>query len=167
MINIKESLLLQLIQAQEIPTEEQIAMFKTLFANYLYPIGTLPNEAFNNKKFLEDSLEHALQYLDTLFDLLFSDYYTKEELRIFATYFSFNVLTKITLSQTYLDRIVPIISKTSNKQDVQYVIEELKNRYLTHLLFNEPNNPQINTLIEELSAIEETHNKFNLEQRYK
>lgn len=167
MINIKELRLIQIIQTQALPKPDEIISFQDDIIKYAYPIGIIPPEAFNTKLFLEGNLDHNLEYIETLLNLLFANYYSKEEIAICATFLSFNILTSILLNETYIKRITPLLSKHSDKDEIQYIIDELKYRYLQYLLYSHTDDAQIDSLIEELSLIETEHNTFFLRQRIK
>lgn len=165
MINITKLKLIQLAQKQELPKEEEIEEFKSLISTYKYPIGIFTDNVFNSMKFFEDTVEHAITYINELASLLLSDYYTQEELLLCAHYFIYQSTLRINSGKKVFKIIPNIGTASSKKAEIQYIIEELQYRYILYLLNTDSQNPLIAELLTKLELVEKEHNAFDLGEK--
>lgn len=139
--------------------------FKTEVLKYKYPGGIFVNNIMReNPTFAPYTFESNYQYVKTWIDAIYDTIYMTDERDIISLYLTiFYCNNQYNLSQETMTTLESYLNQTSNKQEIQYFIEELQYSYLCTALYTNNYNPTtINPLITNLKAIEQQHNEFSL-----
>lgn len=135
---------------------------------FKYHLSVIPINAFEeNIVYLTHTLTENSQYLEKLITDIFKNDYTKEEKTIYIVYCLLRMARRFIIEDELLEQVKQVINKSSNKLDVQFYIDEIKYSYLTHLTLNgsPDDSATIDSLLEDLEAVEASHNAFNIGER--
>lgn len=143
----------------------QIDTLKNAVMNCEYPIGMFPSYILeSNPLYTTQSIESNINYFESWISGIYGELYTEQEIYIISIYLSLFTYVQFTLPQSVLILIDDLLSVASQKKEIQYFLEEIKYNYLGTLLYsNSSDTETINTLLNELRAIEVEHNFFEKE----
>lgn len=139
--------------------ENEIAKFK-------YPIAIIPFEAFETD-FKNYSMQNNRNYCINLVRALLGQYYDEVELHIISFYATLRAYKNQVLTNDLLNELKSLIEYGTDKIDIQYIIIELKQILLYHYVYS-PVQYDIQVaevILQELKAIANDHNTFNLRER--
>lgn len=166
-----DTTLLKIAQAiknfTQIPlTSEEIAAYRNTF---VYPAGMIPYYSMQlNYKFNERTNQEVLNYFNQIVNQLFSDVYTATEKEVIKYYCLLQAKHTLLLqpsSAPELARMESLIQTQTDKEEIKYIIQDMAYAILHFYLLESSettNTTLINNLMDELSAVEEQHNHFNL-----
>lgn len=144
--------------------EEKLNSIKSAISNYKYPAGIIADDLLTQNTLYENAtLTENVEYLSTIFNFLFQDIYSSQEIDIIIAYLiscSYDNFVFDTETKAYF---YPFIQLQSEKPEIQYYIDEIKYHYLLSLIYSHSTQEEkvlINILSEQLSTIEEKHNTF-------
>lgn len=167
MIDTTHIKLLYLLRERKIPTEDEIAFFRSAIDLYVYPLGVMQtNSLYNNINYESHTFIENINFFNEITSILYNGIYTTEELEIINIFFSLQCETGQTLTVAKQEILSPILQLTSNKKEIEYCLDEIRFYYLLALVHLDSNDTeQINALIEQLASIEEEHNLLHLDKR--
>lgn len=169
MIDMGRLILIQLINNQNLPNDEELIIIKKSIQNYKYPVGFLYDTLnFLRTKNNNEASIDSYNYFKALIRCLFSEAYTEEELDIITIYSFMYFYFNAPLNELEINEMKKNLSKTSEKPEIIFLLEDIKFKYLQYLLQhnynNEENEKLIQNLFNELLAIEDSHNNFYISE---
>lgn len=132
-------------------------------SDFKYPLGIIPVSAFENNSLYDVTINENINYLNNFTQYIFKNIYTQDEINIINVYYSLINISQYVLSKEVLAVLIPLINIHSKKIEIEYCLDEIRYKYLIHLVYTNTNQNQINELISYLSSIEEAHNNFRLD----
>lgn len=145
--------------------ENQLTAFKAKLDQFVYPLGMIPANAItNNDAYKQHSVQENIEYFADFTEFLFDDVYSTEEINIINIYLGLLNLSGYTLDDDVIDIVSPLIQIHSNKEEIEYCLDEIRYKYLIHLIYSKVSSDEIQPLIAQLSAVEDAHNSLTLER---
>lgn len=137
---------------------------KEEITNLKYPLGAFPiNIVKSNKIYRNISMTDNIEYFNQFINYLYSDIYSQSEINIINIYLSLLVEFKEILKKEEISYLVPLINIDSNKKEIQYCLDEIRYRYLTHLIHTDSDDENtIQKLFNKLLPIEQEFNSFQM-----
>lgn len=156
-----------LVQKQKISEVLDKNSLNSALKQYLYPVGIIPTNALESGTLYKiSSYKENKEYLLDAFNFLFEDKYSNEEKNILILYYIIRAYGQFILRDDMLQELIPLLDIHSEKKEIEYILEELKYKYLQHLINSGSQNEieKIQSLIDELEPIESSHNHFNINE---
>ena len=158
--------LLSLLNQHVDITDEDIEFFKSKINLYNNPLSLVPITMVDRNVYENYTLNQNISYFNNLNSKLFNNIYSNEEINIINIYMAKIVDNRF---RSYSDKKIAIsdlLEVNSNKEEIQYCLDELRYIYLHALVEeNSPNIELINNLINILLPIEDSHNSFKWDLR--
>lgn len=130
---------------------------------FKYPLGVIPISALENNPLYDVAINDNINYLNDFTQYIFKNIYTQDEINIINVYLLLRNISQYVLSEEILAILIPLINIHSEKIEIEYCLDEIRYKYLIHLVYTNTNQNQINELMSYLSSIEEAHNSFRLD----
>lgn len=147
-----------------IPTNNEVLKIQNSFKYYKYPIGIFPMDTIkNNINYSKQDFNYIKNYFESLVSVIFTNIYTNEEQNIIAMYLTISAIANPKDLILEKDTISTYLNMSSNKAEIQYCIDEIKYTYLNLLIYVQNSTQEFNTLLDELTLIEQQHNNFKLD----
>lgn len=163
-MNVEElQVLLKIKQHLEL-SDEEILVLQQRADNFFYPLGICPIYTFHGSNLRQYTFAENYEYIMDIVSRLYINIYNEEELQIIVLYIIFSFESGSSLNRTLIDEYLPVLNLTSEHEEIQYCLYAIK-YYIVQFLVYSPivdNIDLINTLLTELSPIEEEFNLFNL-----
>ena len=157
--------LIQMLQTRAIPTQAEVEIIQNDLSKYKYPAGMLV-QVYKplSYKYVAATLPQNLQYFENLTQSIYADLYNISEFKILNLFLSLLSENDQILSNIKEEAIIEVLELQTDKEEIQYCLDEIKYHYLTALIYVRPHiSAPIDSLIEELLPIEESHNAFHID----